>query len=723
MHMKRLTLFCFGLTGLLIAVLASATVVEKVRGTAFAAASIYGSGWFAALWALLAVSAAACILLRRLQRRPAVFLLHLALLVMLAGAAVTRLSGIHGMLHLRLGEPAETFTDASGAERPFPFRITLTDFRIDCYPGSRAPMDFTSEIEIVSDGETLFGTVSMNRIFACRHYRFYQSAYDADESGTTLAVARDPWGIGITYTGYILLLLAVALFFFDRNSRFRRLLRGACCGLLFLAPHAVSAAAPQVLPRDAADELGRLCVCYNDRICPLSTLARDFTVKLCGRSRYAGYTPEQVLSGWLFYYDDWKREPMIRIKDAEVRRLMGLEGRYARLTDFHDRVNGYLLSGETGRGRNAADEKFNIVRMVCTGSLLKLFPYVDPTDGVLHWASQVDDLPRELPHDQRVFIGRSLNYVNELVARHDHAAVREVLSKIRTYQFKTAGDEMPSELRLRAERFYDRSRADFPVAGCLLLAGIAAFVLSCRDMLRRRTGGRGLHGVFCGIAAAGLLYLSLMLGLRGYVCGHWPLSNGYETMQFMAWCTLLLTLLFRRRFGLLVPFGLLVAGLAMAVSGMGTSNPQITPLMPVLSSPLLSIHVMLVMTAYSLMACLMCNGVTGVLLGSRSAEYAGQLQRTGMILLYPAVFTLAAGIFVGAVWANVSWGRYWGWDPKEVWALVTLLVYMLPLHGESLPWFRHPRRFHIFCIAAFLSVLITYFGVNFLLGGMHSYAG
>ena len=174
-----------------------------------------------------------------------------------------------------------------------------------------------------------------------------------------------------------------------------------------------------------------------------------------------------------------------------------------------------------------------------------------------------------------------------------------------------------------------------------------------------------------------------------------------------------------------VPFGYLLCGFSLLVSMMGESNPQITQLMPVLSSPLLSFHVMTVMAAYALLGFTMLNGVTALALyalrrGCREEEK--QLQRLSQLLLYPAVFLLAVGIFLGAIWANVSWGRYWGWDPKEVWALVTLLVYTLALHEGSLPRFRQPLFFHIYVTGAFFCVLITYFGVNFLLGGMHSYA-
>lgn len=206
--------------------------------------------------------------------------------------------------------------------------------------------------------------------------------------------------------------------------------------------------------------------------------------------------------------------------------------------------------------------------------------------------------------------------------------------------------------------------------------------------------------------------------LRWYIGGRIPLSNGYETMQFLALCIMVVALFMSRRHRQAVGFGFLLSGFTLLVSYLGEMNPQITPLMPVLVSPWLSLHVSVIMMSYALFAFILLNGVWALCV-PREAE---RLMLYSRLMLYPAVFLLTAGIFIGAVWANVSWGRYWGWDPKEVWALITLLIYALPLHADSLPWFRKPRFFHIYTIAAFLSVLITYFGVNFFLGGMHSYA-
>ena len=227
---------------------------------------------------------------------------------------------------------------------------------------------------------------------------------------------------------------------------------------------------------------------------------------------------------------------------------------------------------------------------------------------------------------------------------------------------------------------------------------------------------------FDGILYVSFIFLLIMLCLRGYISGHWPLSNGFETMQFLSCIALFITILFKRLFKPLIAYGFIVAGFTLMVSAMGSSNPKITPLTPVLNSPLLSIHVALIMISYALFFFIMINGIAGLILIKRDKDQADRLKVVSNIILYPAIFLLTAGIFVGAVWANVSWGRYWGWDPKEVWALITMLIYSFAIHSTSIKKFNSSIFFHVYGIVAFLSVIITYFGVNYILGGLHSYA-
>ena len=735
---KVLKSLAFAGTALIIPILAAASVVEKFCGSDFVHDHIYTAFPLLLLWGLAGFSSLLYLLKRRMWRRPAVFCLHLSFLLILLGALLTHLTGRQGRLHLRTGEaPVRAFSGSDGRSEALPFAVSLADFHLEYYSGTAAPSDFVSTLHIEDPDGRTEGIVSMNRILRHRNYRFYQSGYDADGRGTHLSVSHDPCGIAVTYTGYLWLLLSIIGFFFERDSTFRRLLRhpslkrglGLTLAVGFLSA-APLGAAPRTLSREAAGRFCDLNVYYNDRVCPLQTLARDFTRKVCGKTDYEGLTPEQVLCGWFFFYDEWKNEPCIKIKDAQTAKLLGIEGKQARLTDFTDR-NGYKLAealrsdGSIRRDAQAANEQFSVISLLCTGALLRIYPYSDPQSETLQWYSLADRPSGDMPYEQWLFIRGSMDLVAERVALKDEAGMIGLIDKIRQYQLKEGGTALPSALRFRAEKCYNRIHFDKGLAMTCLTLGIGCFVVFCLGPAFRRRISRRWTGLLNGLLIGLFAYLSLQIGLRWFVSGHVPLANGFETMHFMAWCSLLLTLVLQRHLPMLLPFGFLLCGFTLLVAMMSASSPRIMTLLPVLQSPLLSVHVLLVMTAYTLLAFTLFDGLTAVVLRCLKRDCAAEieyLRTVSRILLYPAVFCLTAGIFVGAVWANLSWGRYWGWDPKEVWALITLLTYASALHTESLPCFRQPMFFHGFCIVAFLSVLITYFGVNFLLGGMHSYA-
>lgn len=710
---------------------------EKFYGTAFVYSHIYTSPWVIALWVLVSCSAMVYIMSKGLYRRFITFALHISFLLILTGAVVTHFFALSGRVHLREGAPPTTVLELAGGELArFPFQLSLQQFRLEYYLGTFAPMDYVSSIAIVDDDGKCEGVVSMNNIFSYKNWRFYQSGYDADCKGAVLSVSYDPYGIGITYAGYISLFLSMLLFFFQKKSLFRSLLKsdilrkgGVALILLFFSNAVKADEQPRTLPCDVAEEFGNLYVYYNDRICPMQTLAKDFTVKICGKSTYRGLSPEQVLTGWFFYYDEWKHEPMIKVKDGEIRMLLGVAGEYASLADFND-VNGYKLQDVLKNSRdlalyraaNAANEKYNLISMACVGSLMKIFP-MGGTDTPV-WYSPADTLPENIPNGQSLFVKSSLRVISEKVATGDYDEVLLLLGKIREYQHREVKALLPSDARFAAEKLYNSANYVRPLAMICVVLGVICFVLYCRKLIAVTPSYPAVHLAMLIFIAATFLYLTMLMGVRGYISRHLPLSNGYETMVMMAWCSSLFTLLLRKRFFMAVPFGLLLCGLALMVAMLGDTNPQITNLMPVLQSPLLSIHVVVIMISYSLLAFAMLNGVTAIVL-SRSKESGAQIEYLAVVsrlMFYPAVFLLAIGIFVGAVWANVSWGRYWGWDPKEVWALITMLVYSFALHSVSLSPFRNPMFVHLFSVVAFLTVIITYFGVNFILGGMHSYA-
>lgn len=748
--MKLLKRTAFSLLGILLLILTIATILEKIYGTDFVNEYIYSSVPFVILWGVTAITSLLYIIKSKLHRQPVIFLLHLSLLFILAGAFTTWIYGEQGTMRVRQGEQQTSFTDSKGISHQLPFSITLNQFEIIYYKGTLAPMDFISHISVADKDchRQIQGKVSMNHIFSYQHYRFYQSGYSEDNEGSVFSVSHDPYGIGITYAGYTLLLLSTVFFFFSPQSRFRQLLKSpllhrSLTVILLLFAFSLNSnflkansTSPKVLPREVAEHFGDLYILYNNRICPLQTFARDFTVKLYGSSSYKGLTPEEVLTGWLFYYDSWKNEPIIRIKSNEARKILEIEGNYARLKDYISTINEYKLekmmnhirSGEQvtdKRGIEEADEKFNIINLVCTGAMMKIFPCRNIAGKTLEWYSQSDQLPQDMDNDKWVFIRKSMSYVNEMIVMKKYNDACLLLEKIKKYQQKECDGLLPADNKFKAEKIYNQFDYSKSVAMACICIGLICFIYYCHCMASQKRTSRKAIIILNILLWIVFTYLSAAICLRGYVSNHLPLSNGFETMQFMAWCTLLLTFLLQRKFAMLLPFGFLLCGLTLMVSMLGESNPQITQLMPVLQSPLLSIHVVVIMIAYSLLAFIMLNGVTAVILHQSQKECKEQIERLqiiSQIILYPAIFLLAIGIFIGAVWANVSWGRYWGWDPKEVWALITMLVYALALHPRSLPWFHRTMFFHVFCITAFITVLITYFGVNFLLGGMHSYA-
>ena len=746
MNNQLIKFLSFGLLLVLVLILMAGSVLEKMIGTATVYEQVYTSPVTLVLWGAMTVFALGYLWRQKVQNIKVTFALHLSFVLILAGALVTHFLGVQGSIHLRQGDEAVKEYELTNHEKAeLPFTVSLQNFELEYYAGTFSPMDYVSNIVFVTpEGQKEEGKVSMNNICTFQNYRFYQSGYDRDGQGTVLSISYDPYGITLTYMGYACLLLSMLSFFFQKKIRFHALLKhpilkkmGTACLLLMAlgvssASLATSASAsssdvprPRALPKKAAAAFGDLYIYYNDRICPVQTVAKDFTIKLYGKSTYKGLNAEQVLSGWFFFYDEWKEQPIIRIKDGETRRLLGIDGSYATVNDFVD-ANGYklqeALEKNASAGVNIANEKFNLVSMASTGSLFKIYPYRLPEDHVSVWYSLADKIPRSIPGAEWGFIRNSMSYVAEKVAMRDYKEVIRLLDKIKKYQ-KKRGDDLPSDTKFKAEKVYNSSNINRPLAMVAVTIGILSFGFFCQSLLSKKKSKKLTVSL---LIVMGLisLYLAVHLGLRGFISGHLPMSDGFETMLFMAWCTTVFTLIMQRKFTMALPFGFLICGLAMMVAMLGESNPKVTNLIPVLQSPLLSIHVVVIMIAYSLLAFTMLNGVTALIFHfshrdcSEEIEYLSIVSR---IILYPAVFLLTIGIFVGAVWANVSWGRYWGWDPKEVWALITMLVYSLALH-PSLSWFKKPMFLHVFCIIAFLTVLITYFGVNFLLGGKHSYA-
>lgn len=737
--------------------MAAATFVEKFRGTEFVHASVYGSWWFVGLWAVLALLAVAYFVGRRV-RRASVVLLHLSFAVILAGALLTHVTSWQGAVRLRVGETVSTYYEnvpgGDVVERKLPFELRLESFDVKYHDGTRAEADYVSRFTITDGGATQRAEVSMNNVWKYRSVRFYQSSYDPDMRGSILALNSDPWGIPVTYAGYALLFLSLVWLLVDPKGAFRRLfksdmMRRGVLSVMAVCAMSQAAGAANTLPRETADRLGRLNILYNDRVCPLQTFAVDFTKKLCGSARYGDYTPEQVLAGFIFYGDEWSAEPIIRVKNGPLRDALQLPGRCSVNTFFNQVMGGYILGpylNEYYHGHNDKfhkqvadiDDRLMMVMELRRGTLLRVFPFT--SGGKTTWYSPTENITDTLVDEaHRKYMQNVFSLIYGEVLAGSYGNVDKILDKMLKYQQLNGGSSLPSAAQVKAERLYNAIpfatilfMVNLTLGVVLLIIGLVRLIRPVKTDEPDRPDKALLRAVpVVGGALLGLSLLALTacIALRWIVGGRVPMANGYETMLLLAWFVMVLALVAARRFRIALPFGFLMSGFFLLVSHINQMDPQITHIMPVLSSPLLSVHVSVIMMSFALLSLTFICGLTAIILrlvrGRNAVELDGQLDSLALLsrlLLYPALTLLGVGIFVGAIWANVSWGAYWSWDAKEVWGLITLMVYAVAAHAASVPFLRRSMGYHIFMTLAFLTLVMTYFGVNYFLGGMHSYA-
>lgn len=740
MDKLKLKYVVLSLYALIIVCMGVATIVEKTEGREFAAEAIYGSWWFVALWGLLAMGAMAFLLRRKVHKRWAVFMLHISFVVMLAGALVTHLTAESGMVHLRVGKGVSTFM-LNDQKVQLSFVMTLTDFQMLTYPGTDAVMDYRCNIIINMVGNNDTMSVSMNNIGKTDGYRFYQSAYDTDGKGTQLLVTHDPYGIGITYVGYVMLMISLLWTMCSRHTRIRQLYRLATKPLMLFAFFMLAttdALGADLTPvsREIAHDFGKVVVLYKGRLCPVNTAACEFVTKLCGKSSWNGYSADEIFVGWMVFYTEWEQQKLILVKNGEVQRMLGIEGKWASVRDFYNHDNTYKLSGKandltipeaTRKAIREADEKIQIVTMFYNSEMLRIFPLNSLNHSSAAWSGSwftpgSTELPLGTPEAEFQFINHAMDRLVENILVNNVARAKLIIGKIRLYQKEKAGAVIPSPLMVNIEVLYNTMQSARWVVFLFLTLCIILALQELRIIPKRQYVSAILQTLCIG---GGLLFLTVLLVMRWIVSGHVPMSNGYETMLFMSWSTLLLTILFMNKMPVLKAFGPLVSAFCMLVSMIAVGTPQITQLMPVLQSPLLTIHVAVIMIAYALLALITLIAVQYIVLINRRKaqerkDEGEQLTALSQLMLYPAVALLTVGIFVGAVWANVSWGSYWSWDPKETWALITLMIYAVPLHKSFMSV--SPSRYHLYILLSFLTVLMTYFGVNYFLTGMHSYA-
>lgn len=743
---------------LVLVCMAAATIVEKSQGTDYAHAHYYGAWWFILIWAVLAALGAFYIIKRKVKCA-STLALHLSFIIILAGALLTHISAKRGMIHLRIGQPTDTYMaqdeELGMQEEKLPFSLCLQKFEAKMHDGTNAVADYSSKFTVIDGDDKSEGEVSMNNIYSHRSYRLYQSSYDEDGKGSVLAINADPYGIPVTYTGYALLFISLVWMLFDPKGGYRKLLKspllkkGALMTALILSMgniqtlHAESATGNlqnAVLPKETAEKFGELHILYNDRICPVQTFALDFCKKIYGARSYLGLTAEQVLSGWVFYGNTWANEPFIKIKSEEMKTAMNLPD-YASLNTFFNReMGGYTIGQYVQEYYNGQQDKFHqqaadidgkiqIIMELREGISLKVLPYTFTKNvkatkdhsfikaGTTTWFSPVDKLPQAVEHQHALYIKNVFSLLNGDVKAGNTRRVNEFFVKMKKYQEVSSGNSLPTATQYKAERINNA----FPFATILFMANLTLGFIALFYTIYRMTKKREIKALNIALPILlGVSFLALTFGLalRWIISGNIPMSNGYESMLTVAWFVMLISILMQLRIRIVMVFGFLISGFFLLVSHINQMDPAIGQMMPVLNSPLLSIHVSIIMMSYALLSLTFICGIMGICLRSHGEE----LQALSRIFLYPALTTMGYGIFIGAIWANVSWGNYWSWDSKETWALITFMIYAVVVHTQSLPVFRKPLVYHIYITLAFMSIAMTYFGVNYFLTGMHSYA-
>ncbi len=750
--------------------LASATFLEKYYGTAAAKAMIYYSPLFFLLQGLMALNFLAILFQRKgLNRGRWGFLLtHIALLVILAGAMVSHVISEEGILHLREGECSDQLqieTDRGTLRYALPFEVELVRFTLTRYPGSASPSAYESELLVHVDGQTIPVRVSMNNVLDVKGYRFFQASYDPDEKGTVLSVNRDVEGRNITYTGYLLLLAGLLYSLFGSHTRFRQLARqlnkldgkvligivGCCCCLSAWAQTAVSAApAEEIVLRQVVDpshaaRFGRLPMqSPAGRMMPINTFSSELLRKLHKADRFGQLNGDQFLLSLLVMPEKWVHIPLIAFSNQALANYYELSTPACAYVELFDTNGHYKLQerleaayAKMPAQRNAfdkdlikLDEQINIFHQLIRYQWLPIFPLRG--DPAHKWYAPGEDLSAFSGKDSLFvsqIMGWYLQEVREGLKTDDWKKADEVLAMIDTYQqaqeeiLDIRPAKMEAEIRYNQLDLFRQCKKGYLILGGLLLVCAFAALFNPRRSLRYVM--RGLIGLIIGVF---LLHIYGM-GMRWYIGGYAPWSNSYETMVYVAWATVCAGLFFLRKSTLTFALATLFGGVILFVSGLNWMDPQIGTLVPVLKSPWLMFHVAVIVGAYGFFGISCLIGLTNLVMMSLSRQRTSQLVEMRIrelslvseMSLWVGLALMTVGTFLGAIWANESWGRYWGWDPKETWALITMIVYAIVTHlrmakdGCSL-WL-----FNLLSVIAFYSVLMTFLGVNYLLSGMHSY--
>jgi cytochrome c-type biogenesis protein CcsB len=604
----------------------------------------------------------------------------------------------------------------------------------------------------------------MNNVLDYQGYRFFQSSYDQDELGTVLSVNHDFWGTWISYLGYLMMTVGMIATMFSKKTRFASLrkklddlrLKRALSLILFvsLSSSILAQSSSSVdsliqanaIDKNHADKFGRLVVQDDGgRLKPFSTTTSEVLRKVSRKSEYKGLNSNQVVLGMLQNPYLWQLAPMIKVNNDELQEKLGLEDKYTSFLSFFSDEAKYVLTNdvEVAYAKKPAerskydkevmnvDERVNICYMVYNGSFMRFFPIPDDVNN--KWISP--------SMNQGLLIGDDSLFVNNILPIYykslqqalndgDYEVPNNTLTAIKNYQLKFGSAVYPSDMKIESEVFYNEFKVFNRLSYYYAIVGLIMILLLIQQILKERKWRNYI--IKFAFILVGIGFLAHTVGLMGrwFISGHAPWSNAYESVIYIAWATILAGFIFSRKSLMTVAATAILSSLLLMVAALNWLDPEITNLVPVLDSYWLIIHVAIITASYGFLALGALLGFLNLILmviqsstnKSRIAASLKELTFINEMSITTGLFMLSVGTFLGGIWANESWGRYWGWDPKETWALASMLIYIFVLHMRFIPKIKGIFAFNLASIVAYSSIIMTYFGVNFYLSGLHSYA-
>ena len=635
-----------------------------------------------------------------------------------------------------------------------PFELGLRDFILEKYPGTDNPSSYASEVTLLDSKNSIKEDhrIYMNHILNYGGYRFFQSSYDPDEKGTYLSVNHDFWGTWISYLGYALLTVGLILIYFSKNTRLSELktklsrFQLILLVIAFCNAESLVAQTEATISQEFAKELSSLVVQdHKGRFKPFNTQAEEILRKLSKKSKLGNLNAEQVFFSMMMNPGEWEKVPMIHIgTHPQLVKKLGLKSSLAAYSDLFDEQNQYKLKEDIRQAQQMnpkdqtvwekavikLDEKVNIANMVFSGRLFRIFPI--PEDQNNTWASisDLDKVKDDLTLYRINFVKSFFTELQHAAKDNNYAGSIELLQQLKKHQKEFSGTVMPSDTKVTTEIKLNQLSAFSWLRNIYGLLGLSGLILFLFHVISHSLNREKITKAIFYVLLVLFVFHTIALAMRWYVSGHAPWSNGYESMIYIAWTTVLAALLFSRNsIGGLVA-GLILAATILLVAHMSWMDPEITPLVPVLKSYWLTIHVSLEAGSYGfLMLGAVISMINLLLICFAKESNKVNIERTLKELTIISEITITGGLimvsigtYLGGVWANESWGRYWGWDAKETWALVTILVYAFILHMRFIPALRGLFAYNIATLFGFATVIMTYYGVNYYLSGLHSYA-